>query len=174
MADSKYRNRSAIASKYPEVAEALDDLNSASNNIAQQTNAAPIGSSPAPAPHAGLTVTGGSGIFDAAIDDNSPKYRGHSNFLEYSNDSSFSSAHVIHLGPSRNWRGSLGTGTYHFRSYSSYPTSAPSTPIYHPPVSGAGSVEPKVQAGRGSGTSKSAGYGFGHIPYNSTTPPKRG
>jgi hypothetical protein len=174
MANAATPNLSSILQKYPDIGRALQYHQDALNNIGQQSNASPVGAPPAPAPHVGLTVKGGGGIFDAAIDDNSPKYRGHSNFLEYSDNPSFSNAHVIHLGPSRNWRGSLGPGTFHFRSYSSYPTSPASAPIYHPAVSGEGSAAPQMQAGKGSGTSQTPGYGFGNVPYNATKPPIRG
>lgn len=173
MADASVPRLSSILQQYPDIGRALQYMQDVSNNLGQQTNAAPVGSNPPPTAHTSLTVMGGAGIFDAKIVDNSPKYQGHSNFLEYSDNASFENAHVIHLGPSRNWRGNLGTGTYHFRSYASYPTTEPSAAVYHAPVSGGGSVEPALQAGQGSGTSQVSGAGFGKVPYNATKPPIR-
>lgn len=173
MANASIPRLSAILQQSPDIGRALQYVQDVANNLGQQTNSSPVGAPPSPPPHTSLTVKGGAGIFDAAITDNSPKYRGHSNFLEYSDDSNFGNAHVIHLGPSRNWRGSLGTGTFYFRSYGAYPTSQPSPPIYHGAVSGGGSAEPQMQAGQGSGTSHTAGHGFGGVPYNADKPPIR-
>jgi len=173
MADASIPRLSAIQQKDDDVGRALKYLQGVVNNIGQQTNAAPIGSTPPPQAHASLSVKGGAGIYDIAIADNSPKFIGHSNFVEYSQDASFSNAHVISLGPSRNHRASLGAGPYNFRSYSAYPTSAPSQPVYHPAVSGAGTVEPPMQQAQGSGTSQAPGAGFGTVPFNAPTQPKR-
>lgn len=164
---------SAIKQKDDDTGRALQYLEGVVNNLGQQTNAAPVGATPPPQAHASLSVKGGAGIFDVAIADNSPKFIGHQNFVEYSPDASFSNAHTISLGPSRNWRGSLGSGSYHFRSYSAYPTSQPSPHVYHAPVSGGGAVEPVMQQGQGSGTSQTPGAGFGNVPFNAPTAPKR-
>lgn len=173
MPDASIPRLAAIQQKDQDTGRALQYIQNAINNLGVQTNAAPVGATPVPQAHAGLSVKGGAGIFDVAIADNSPKYQGHSNFVEYSPDASFSNAHVISLGPSRNWRGSLGSGTYHFRSYSAYPTSQPSQPVYHPSVSGGGAVEPAMQQGQGSGTSQIPGAGFGNVRFNAPTQPKR-
>jgi len=173
MPDASIPRLSAILQKDDDIGRALQYVQRAVNNIGQQTNAAPVGVTPPPQAHASLSVKGGAGIFDVAIADDSPKFIGHSNFVEYSQDSSFSNAHVISLGPSRNWRGSLGAGPYNFRSYSAYPTSAPSQPVYHASVSGAGIKEPPMQQTQGSGTSQTPGAGFGNVPFNAPTQPKR-
>jgi hypothetical protein len=173
LSDASIPRLDAIQKKDSDIGRALQYVQNAVNNIGQQTNAAPVGVTPAPQAHASLTVKGGAGIYDIAIADNSPKFIGHSNFVEYSQDASFSNAHVISLGPSRNHRASLGAGPYHFRSYSAYPTSQPSQPVYHAAVSGAGTVEPPMQQGQGSGTSQTPGAGFGNVPFNAPTQPKR-
>lgn len=173
MADASIPRLSAIEQKDQDTGRALRYIQGVVNNLGVQTNAAPVGATPVPQAHASLSVKGGAGIFDVAIADNSPKYAGHQNFVEYSPDASFSNAHVISLGPSRNWRGSLGSGSYHFRSYSAYPTSLPSQPVYHPAVSGAGTSEPAMQQGQGSGTSQTPGAGFGSVRFNAPVQPKR-
>ena len=177
MADLNARNLAAIKSGSAtpqQLYEALIDLQAAHNNIAQQTNAAPVGENPEPTGHSAISVKGGAGMYDVQLTDNSPKYRDHHNFVEYSTDEGFSNAHVVSLGPSRNWRGSLGAGPYHFRSYSQYPTTGPSEMTYHPtPVSAHGSAEPPMQHGQGSGTSSTAGSGFGSEPFTGDVRPTR-
>jgi len=156
---------SQIKQKYSEVYEALRDHEAAINHLGMQTNASPVGLTPAPGSHAAISVKGGAGLYDVAITDNADAYRGKEHFLEYSQDPSFSSPHVIHLGASKNWRGSLGVGPYHFRSRSQYATSAPSDYIYHPPVDALAGSEPQMQAGQGGG--------YGTEPFTGNKPPIR-
>ena len=169
MSNLSIRNLSRIRQMYPEIGEALDDVQKGINNGFSQVNASPVGTTPAPAPHAANSVVGGAGILDVAVTDNSPQYAGNSHFFDYSTDG-FKTFHTKPMGPSKNWRGSLGKGMFQVRSYTQYPTSGPSPMLYHPPVSTAGTTEPAMQAGQGSGTGTA---GFGQQPYNATVPPKR-
>ena len=169
MPDLSTRNKAWIRQNFPQIAEALDDHERAINNTAAQVNASPVGLTPAPRPHAANSVAGGAGILDVSVTDNSQQYQGNQHFFDYSTDG-FKTFHTQPMGPSKNWRGSKGTGTFQVRSYTQYPTSGPSQMLYHAPVSTAGTTEPAMQAGQGSGTGTA---GFGQQPYNATTPPKR-
>lgn len=152
--------------------ECLSDIIGSVNNIGPQANAAPVGSYPQPQPHSKLSVLGGNGIFDIAMTDESPQYRGNENFVDYSETADFSDFHTIHVGASNNHRVNLGKKALHFRSYPSYPTTGPATPIYHPTVvDGSAPDEPPMQANQGSGTGT---QGWGAQPYNTDNPPIRG
>jgi hypothetical protein len=146
--------------------ECIQDVVSAHNNVAQQTNASPVGITPAPTPHAGLSVTGGNGYFSASITDPDPSFRGKEHFL-VAIDPSSGNQHMIHLGAATTWYGYLGKRTLHFASYPQYPTSGPATPIYRKNINGAALVDPPLPA------SANALNGWGTQPYTTTTVPKR-
>jgi hypothetical protein len=169
VANLSVRNLSQIRQMYPQIGEALDDIQKGINNTASQVNASPVGITPAPRPHAANSVLGGAGMLDVSVTDNTQQFRGNQHFFDYSTDG-FKTFHTKPMGPAKNWRGSLGTGTFQVRSYTQYPTSGPSQMLYHAPVSTAGTTEPAMQAGQGSGTGTA---GFGQQPYNATVPPKR-
>lgn len=169
MAKLTVRNLSFIRQKYPEIGEAISDLQNSHNNVAAQVNAEPVGVTSPPQPHSNISVLGGGGILDVALTDNSPQYRAKEHFFDYSQDG-FKTFHTKSLGPAKNWRGSLGSGNFQVRSYTQYATSGPSPMIYHPPVSTTGAAEPLMQVGQGSGTGLA---GYGAVPYNAPTPPKR-
>ena len=57
MPDLALKNLASIRQKYPEIAEALDQIVSSHNHVAQQTNASPVGETPAPPPHTALSGT---------------------------------------------------------------------------------------------------------------------
>src|SRR6185503_12826727 len=128
MAKLAPRNLNAIASgKYTpqQLYECLKDIVASHNNIAQQVNAEPVGVTPAPLPHSSLSVVGGGGILDVAITKDTPAYRGEENFFDYSNDNGVT-WHTKSIGPAKNWRGSLGSGTFLVRSYASHSASGSS------------------------------------------------
>jgi len=164
--------------------EALQDLQKLASNVASQTNSALKGAQGHPPPPINaLHVEGGAGIYHAYItDQNQSIYRGIQYTLEYSEDPSFSTFHVAHMGPSRDHRLNIGLpGPLHFRAYSGYPTSPSSTPVYHGTqvnpiaVSGGGTTPPILRGGQGSGTNPPnlGGGGFGQFPWRGTTPPRR-
>jgi hypothetical protein len=159
----------SIIQQYPDIGKALETLQNATNNVANQTNASPVGVTDPPTPHSAISVKGGAGIMDVAITDNSPQTRGKLHFFDYSTDG-FKTFHTKSIGPAKNWRGTLGNGTFQVRSYAQHDTSAPSDFIYHPPVSTSGGSEPAMQPGQGSGTGQ---HGFGRDAFNSVTQPKR-
>jgi hypothetical protein len=166
MANLQPRNLKQIASTDSLLGPCLTDIVDAHNNIAQQTNASPVGITPSPDKHADLKVSGGNGFFSVQITDNSPSFRGKENFLEVSEDRAFTTPHVIHLGASQSWYGNLGAKTLHFRSYSQYPTSPPGSPIYEYGVNGASGSAPAIQ-GNGSAA------GWGTQPYTTDKVPTR-
>jgi hypothetical protein len=170
MADASVPELSSILQEFPSIGRALQYLQQAHNNVAQQVNASPIGITPAPLPHSAISVKGGAGILDIAITDTTPQFRGKSNFIEISDNASYSNPHVVEIGAGRNWRQNVGPGEFHVRSYAAHPTSGPSDPIYHPAVSTVGGTEPAMQPGQGSGT---GGGGYGSQPYTGVVVPKR-
>ena len=164
------RNLNEIRTRDPKLAEALDDIIAgvSANNQNQQTDAPPQISA--------LQVTAAGGVFDIAITDNNPVYRGVNYFVEYSTTAAFFQPVVVDLGASRNYRATWGNQTFYFRAYSQYPTSPPSAPVYYGTqqnptgVNGGGATSgPAPLASTGSGTApssgKTGGAGFGVAPY---------
>jgi hypothetical protein len=168
MANASIPGLAAIRQVSPEIGRALEYLQTVQNNVAQQVNAAPVGIIPSPTPHAALDVQGGNGYFRVDITDSSAGYRGKEHFVEVSEDLSFQNPHLIHLGASTSWYGPLGEKNLHFRTYSQYPTSAPSAPTYHNNVSGVGGTTPSISS------NQVGGQGYGLLPYMTVTPPTRG
>lgn len=171
MADLSTKNLSAIRAMGPLgvlVAEALEQHAASINTVGQQVNVAPVGQIAPPPSHAAVSATGGGGKLDIKISDPSPAYRGAERFADISPDSGFSTFHTIHLGATHNWRGdSPVTGMAHVRTYSQYPTSAPSAYVYHPtPVNTAAPTVAATQSGN-------AVSGYGAKFNNSVLPPKR-
>lgn len=160
----------ALRTQSPALGRALDQVVAAINasNQVQQPDAPPQISA--------LQVTAAGGVFDIAITDNNPVYRGVNYFVEYSTTQSFNQPIVVDLGASRNYRATWGNQTFFFRAYSQYPTSAPSQPVYFGSatspiaVTGGGvSSGPAPLGSNGSGTApssgKDGGAGFGKDPY---------
>jgi hypothetical protein len=173
MADLSIQNLSAILLKYPDIGRAFQQVLGAINNLGQQANSAPVGAIPAPPPVSQLSVTGGAGTIHAVISDGSPTYRGNSYTLEImpAGGKWETDALPIHLGPSRAWRGFLGSGNYDVRACSGYDTSNPSPWVYALNIAAVGSTVPPFPKSTGSGT---GGGGWGNVPFNGSTPPKRG
>jgi hypothetical protein len=170
-----YKNRQMILEKFPEIAEALDELAGHTENIAGQVNASLTGTTNPPSSPAALTVTAAQGIFDARIDDTTEVNRGIHYFLEYSKSPSFNKPTTIHLGASRNFRAHLGNQTLYWRAHSSYPTSPRSTHVYHgtsvKPIAvlGGGPITgPEPLPSAGSGTSNGASDSDGAFGNNPT------
>jgi len=168
-----YRNRARIVGRDPMLGEALDDVLSRVNNVAQQVNANPTGKPPAPPQIGALQVTGDGGGFHATITDGTPVSRGVEYHLEYSTTPTFAQPHGFSLGPWRTHRGWVGAQNLYWRAYSQYPSGQASKPVYHgsavdPLVvnHGGASPGPPIPASTGSGTASTdgrqggAGYGF--------------
>jgi hypothetical protein len=172
MANASTPNLSAILQKYPEIGRALQYHQDALNNIGQQANASPVGSTPAPPAPAQLSVTGGAGIIHAVINDPHPTYRGNSYHMEVipAGGNWDTDAHPIHTGPARAYRGTMGPGSYHVRACSGYNTSNPSPWVYANNVDATGSAPPPFPKTTGSGT---GGGAWGNVPFRGAQPPKR-
>jgi len=164
--------------------EALSDLNSQHQTVAQQVNGNSSGQPVAPPPISKLTVTAASGHFSAEIQDQGPVYRGIGYFIEHADNPHFVNPQVVDLGAARNWTGFLGDATRYFRAYSSYGSSPAGVPAYHGsksqplPVSGGGAVPGAIfgtSQGSGTGQPGQGLVGPGQIPFRSPTgkPPSR-
>jgi len=172
MADASTPRLAAIILQYPDIGRALQYIQNAINNLGQQSNAAPVGATSAPPAPAQLSVTGGAGIIHAVINDPNPTYRGNSYTFEVmpAGGSWDTDALPIHTGPSRAYRGSLGSGTYDVRACSGYNTSNPSGWIYALGINATGVTSPTFPKSTGSGT---GGGGWGNLPWDGNNPPKR-
>jgi len=161
-----------IQSSNPKLADSLQKIVDAVNNLAVGTGVDPAGATQPPAQLAAISVLAADGIFDVALTDNSAVTRGISYFAESDTTPGFNAPHVYPLGPSRNLRIALGNLTLYWRAYSQYLGSAPSTPVTFgsPPtaVAGGGSAGPAQQnsagSGTASGTGQQGGSGFGKTP----------
>jgi len=112
-----------------------------------------------------IAVVGSSGVIDVKITDNVPK-SGEEYFVEYDTSPSFTSAHVISLGPGRNRRfGDVPGITTFWRCYKSTKLGGASNIITFgtPPtgVNPGGTAGPPPSGGSGSGTSGGSGGGYG-------------
>ena len=160
--------------------QSLKDLRGLIQNVGQQTNASPGAQETPPPPqiHA-LSVTAGGGVAHVQITDNNAIYRGISYHVQYSPDAGFSAPVTVHMGPSRDIRIPVGTQPLHYRAFSDYATSAPSSPVYHGgaqpiPVAAIGADQPPIPSGQGSGTGYASQIsGHGPIPYRGALPPRR-
>lgn len=178
-----YKNRAQIASANPLLAEALDDILNRLNLMAQQTNANPTGAPPKPPQIGSLNVTAANGLIHAQITDGSPVQRGIVYHFESSTTSNFSQPTLLQSGPSRDYRGAVGSQTIYMRAYSQYPTGDPSEKVYHGtkampfPISPGGAPGPAWPPSKGSGTAATngtqggAGYGYVQQRGPSTEPP---
>jgi hypothetical protein len=161
--------------------ETLNAIIQGQKNIGLQTNASLNEPTPPPPQINNLEVSASGGVAHVSIADDNEIYRGVSYHVQYSKDAAFSSPITVHMGPSRDIRIPVGSDPLYYRAFSDYPTSAPSTPVYHggtTPVAIAaqGSNQPSVPSGKGSGTGTSGQIsGWGPIPFRSTTgaPPER-
>lgn len=171
------KNLDYLRGQDPRLAEALQSLQDAVNTMATQTGAAPQGPPSTPATPSALNVTAAGGIFDIAITDNNPSQSGVAPdyFLEYSTQASFQQPVVIHLGPARNHRATLGNQTLYWRAYSQVGRSSPpSPPVYFggprpiPVIGGGASFGPNPLPSQGSGTAPTSGLqggsGYGILP----------
>ncbi len=166
------------------VAEALQGIITAHNNVEQQTNANSSGPPQPPGKINGVNVTAKDGHFSVAIDDQNQIYRGVRYFVEHADNAQFTNPTTVEMGTTRNANLFLGNVQRYFRAYSAYQPSAPSQPVYHGDsatplmVSGGGIVGgPPDSVSQGSGTGP-AGVGLqgpGREPFRSPNgaPPSR-
>lgn len=163
--------------------ETLKAIVSGTNNTEQQANLNPVGHPIAPPQVNQLhAVSNGQGLFSLQITDNNKIYRGIRYYVEHDTDPQFGNPHPIALGDSRTHHIFLGNGTFHFRAYSAYPGSGPSSPVYmgtssNPtPVVGGGTIgapTPIASQGSGTGAPGTGLNGPGKIPFRGDAPPQR-
>ena len=113
------------------LAEALQQIADAHNQVEQQGNFNSTGQPKAPPPVQGLMVQASNGHFQVAIDHNVDRYRGVNYFVEHADNPNFTDSHTEEMGASRNANLFLGDSTRYFRAYAAYPGSAPGDPAYH-------------------------------------------
>lgn len=177
-----YKNRAYLAQKDPLLAEALDDVLARLYAAASQTNANPTGVPPKPPAIGALNVTAANGIVHAQITDNSPVQRGIVYHFESSTTSNFSAPTLLQSGPSRDYRGALGSQPIFMRAYSQYPTGEPSAPVFHgtgatpAQINPGGSAGPAYPPSKGSGTAPTTGTqggaGFGFVQQRESDAPR--
>lgn len=179
----------ALAPKeYPELgqklAEALQSIQGATNNLEQQTNTN-VGGAPQPPPGIrSLTVAANNGHFQVSINHgNAQFYRTPHYYLVHADNPHFTNPHIVDMGASRNMNLFLGNATRYFGAYTAYEPSQPSAMVYHggvrpEAVTGGGSVPgPSFATSQGSGTGAAgvAHSGPGPVPYRTVSgvPPIR-
>ena len=189
---STIRNLEAIKSYSPKdypllgvhIYEALQDMIANQNAMTQQTNANVAGQPSPPPAVDGVAVSAQNGHFQVAIQDSNEFYRGLTYHVEHADNPNFTNSQTEYLGPSRNANLYLGNVTRYFKVYSSYDSSAVSTPVYHgsatAPIAvtgGGGDPGPSFLASQGSGTGTpgQTASGYGPVAFRSTTgkPPVR-
>ena len=158
--------------------EALQDIIQQHTNLTQQVNGNGIGEPPPPPNIDSVAVTGQNGHFHISIQHTANFYRGVRYYAEYADNPHFTNPQIVPMGDSRNHTLFLGNGTYYWRAYAAYMSSAPGTPAYHggtaqpQPVSGGGSIGgPALLSPQGSGTGQ-PGQGLqgpGTVPFRSST-----
>jgi len=148
------------------LAEALQSVITAHNNIELQTNSNSNGPPQPPGKINGLDVQAANGHFNVAITDQNPLYRGVQYYVEHADNPQFTNPVTEHIGTTRNWSKFLGNSTRYFRAYSAYQASHPSEAVYHGDaatplaVFGGGTVAgPPAATSQGSGTGP-AGVGL--------------
>src|SRR6185312_15718012 len=103
-------NENYIQATNPKLYEAIVALKNAIPNLQL----------PAPPQVASINVTASNGVFQVALVDAGNPVKGVGYFVEYDTDPGFPQPHVIDLGASRTWRGTLGNLTLYFRGFSQY------------------------------------------------------
>ncbi len=103
-----------------------------SQAISEQGNYNPQGQPEAPPPVQGITVSAENGFHTVTLtDQNSGTRRGVNYWLERDTSPDFPNPHPIDLGQSRHHTEQLGNGTYYWRGFNSYGSSAATKPVYH-------------------------------------------
>jgi len=170
--------------------EALEDITKHITNMNTALALNSDGSTATPPPINNISVTAQNGLHQISITDNNSLFRPINYFAEYSPSPSFSNAHTIDLGSSRNHVISLGNQPVYWRAYSQYKFGgAPSAPVVHgnsikptqvtatyvnANLSVSGPAIP-ISSGSGTSTNPNGGAGAGKTAFtNLNNPPKLG
>jgi hypothetical protein len=150
------------------IREAFAGIESAINKNLAIVGVNPNSVATTPTNAGSLTVVQANGIYDATISDPANE-RGEVYLLEWDLVPSFATARLIHLGPSRYWRGALHLGVNsYWRFYKQIIGSNPSPWINFggatPTAVGfGGAAGPTPGVPLGSGSSNQSGRGFGPL-----------
>jgi hypothetical protein len=159
----KISNLSSIAD--PILQAALKSIEDAHNRLSAIVGVSSSGPAKVPQNAGNIAVVQTAGIYDVTISDPANQ-RGEVYFLEYDTQASFATAHLISLGPSRHWRGTLGNlGNTWWRMYKQLAGSdaSPWITFSGNPVAGGGTTGPTLGTPKGSGSSNQSGRGLGPI-----------
>ncbi len=138
------------------LAEALQSIQQAHNNIEAQVNGNSTGGPKPPGKVNAVSVTGQNGFLHVAIHDDNPIYRGIRYYVEHADNPQFTDPHIVALHDVRNVSIPV-SGTRYVRAYSAYSSSEPSEPTYHgsevqPTPVTTGGTGPALLPSQGSGT----------------------
>lgn len=160
--------------------EALKSIESAHNNVEQQTNSDSTGNPTPPPPLGGITVTPTSVGHHISISHPGDLYRGVEYHGDYSDNSHFTNPIPWHAGPARELDLATGSKKLYFRAQAQYPTGASTDPVYHggnQPIGVTGGKDTPIGPSQGSGTGTPGQglQGYGSTPFRSSTgaPPTR-
>ena len=163
-------------------ANAFERIQDAINGLGTHLAADPTGTLPAISPLQSVNVsTDGGNLVHVSLVDNSSIQKNINYFVEWSTDG-FTTAHVEHLGVSRERILNLPQGTYSIRGFHQTLGGLPSTPIYYGGASpiavviNSGSTLPLLAAvgsGTGAPDGSQPGVGLGKVLFRQQTGPKR-
>jgi hypothetical protein len=162
----------------------FDKITGAINQVAQVTGVDSTNLKQTPDPISALNVKTSGEMAHVTLTDNSARSRALHYFVEYSNNTSFSGAHVEHLGASRGRVLTLPTNddngnkqNWYFRAYSMESGSEKPSPHVYLGQQGAPtavqmggttnlSLSPSTGAGTASSTGQKPGEGFGKATFS--------
>lgn len=169
MARFQIPNKAYLRADDQKYASAMQALEDAINQMADQGNLDPTGAQVAkPSSVSGIKVVESGGIHDIQLTDHSPAYAGLNYSADYSQTPDFQNFHTIDMGTSQNHRANLGAGKYYWRASSSYHPATPSDHVYH-----GGAMPEAVGGGDYPGPAMQQRQGFSGLYRNSSTPPIR-
>lgn len=118
------------------IGEAMDDLASASGNIANQIASSPDGTDITPPNISQFKVQHwGGGQVEFQFVDNGPVQRAVDYVVESADNAQFQNSHVVYFSPSRNGTTLRPNGNHWFKGYSQYRHGGPpSAPIVSAPI----------------------------------------
>jgi hypothetical protein len=163
----------------PRIANGLQRMQDAVNQLAVNLGADPTGTMPPPPPHQSLDVKASGGLVHIVATDHSVINKGEANFLEYATDPAFAKPLVVDMGASRSHTITLPGLTdssapqaFYFRTYKQARGGQPSSPtnfggVKPTPVLPGGTVAMTLLPSTGSGTAtnngQQGGSGYGKV-----------
>ena len=157
--------------------EALSDMVTNQNTMAQQGNFNLKGSPTPPPPIQKFTVQPHENGVEFAIDHTGPLYRGCEYFVDYADNAAFRGARTEHVGENRNGVIPVGTRPFFYQVRAKYANSDSTVPVAH-----GGSTPLRVRGGsnsaallpaKGCGTAPAGQPPHLQPPYVGNVPPTR-